>query len=125
MPDAKRTLDAPSLTHSPNRDIRCFRCGCGSVCLQWHQNLLLHFNYADLVRATECLEGVLSEPPFGFSLGTDSFCACHGGDGWYYLLCRDRVVLRLSEDEARSLRDELAAGRTALELDSRTPLRVM
>ncbi len=125
MAAARRMLDALPSAHARGGDVRCFRCGCGCVCLQWHRSLVLHLDYGDLVRAMECLEDVLSEPPFGFSLGRDSFSACHCGDGWYYLLCRDRVVLRLSEDEARSLRGQLVAARAALEQDSTVPSRIM
>jgi hypothetical protein len=114
----------PSTHNNTEGKIRCFLCPCGSVCMQSY-NFVLHLDYADVVRALECLDGVLSKAPFGFSLSGDSFCACHSGDGSYYLLCRDRVVLRLSEDEARSLRSDFSAARNALDQNLETRLRVM
>jgi hypothetical protein len=57
----------------------------------------------------ECLKDVLQGPSCGFCLGDGPFCASRAQDGYYYLLCKDSVVLRLSEDEARSLHAELAA----------------
>lgn len=91
--------------------IRCFACPCGCVCLRWHGTLLLHFDDAQLTCALNCLEDILQEPSRSFSLGEEAFCACRAADGHYYLACQERVVLRLSEDDARCLRTELASAR--------------
>jgi hypothetical protein len=106
--------------------IRCFFCPCGCVCLRWRQGLLMHFDRGELGHALDCLGDVLQRPACGFSLGESPFCACYARDGHYYLLCRDQVVLRLSEEEARSLHSELASAYRGMEQQEvRTSGRVM
>ncbi len=118
-----------TITHSPAQDaqgkIRCLFCECGCVWLRWRRALLLHLDHADVACAHQCLNDVLQEPPCGLSLGEGAFCACHAEDGFYYLLCQERVVLRLSEDEAQTLRTELSSMRAALNNNPESPLRVM
>ena len=105
----------PASVNDGNAGIHCVLQPDGSVRLQWDDSLSLHLEYGDLVRALECLEDVLKRPAYGFSLAGNSFCAFHSGDGSYYLLCGDHVVLRFSEYEAHNLRYELEAARTALD----------
>jgi hypothetical protein len=96
------------------RPFECFFCPSGCVCLRWRRTLLLHFTRSDLARARDCLEDILKQQSCGFSLGDGAFCACHAADGQYYLSCQDRVVLRLSADDARGLLGELASAHAAL-----------
>lgn len=105
MPD----LDA--LVSPDANPIRCFACPCGCVCLRWHGTLLLHFDGTQLACALNCLEDILREPSRSFSLGEEAFCACRAADGHYYLACQERVVLRLTEEDARCLRAELISVR--------------
>ena len=97
---------------NPDGAIRCFACPCGCVCLRWHGTLLLHFDAHQLACAVNCLEEVLRQPSCAFSLGEGTFCACRAADGHYYLACQERIVLRLSEDDARELHFELASARS-------------
>lgn len=97
------------------RPFQCFFCPNGCVCLRWHRTLLLHFSRDDVSRALECLEDILKEPTGAFVLGGGPFCACRAADGFCYLLCQDRVVLRLSADDAQSLHATLASVGTGLE----------
>lgn len=96
------------------RPFQCFFCPNGCVCLRWRSTFLLHFTRSDLARALDCLKDILNRPPCGFTLGEGAFCACHAADGQYYLCCQDRVVLRLSADDARGLLGELAFAHAAL-----------
>jgi len=96
------------------RTFQCFFCPSGCVCLRWQRTLLLHFTRNDLARALDCLEDILKHPSCGFCLGVGAFCACHAADGQCYLSCQDRVVLRLSADDARGLLRELASAHAAL-----------
>jgi hypothetical protein len=98
----------------------CSVCPGRSVCLEWRRSLSLRLDYEDILGALECLEDVLDKPAWRFSLGGNDFCACHAGNGSFYLVCREHVVLRLSEDEARLLRCELAGARDALDQEART-----
>ena len=104
--------------HTPYSDearpFQHFLCPSGCVCLRWRNTLLLHFTRGDLVRALDCLEDILKDPVYAFCLGEGPFCACHAADGQYYLLCQDRVVLRLSADDARGLLGELTSAHAAL-----------
>jgi hypothetical protein len=85
----------------------CFDEARPFQCFQWlrlpplaaHAASALHSER--LTPAVECLEDILKHPPCAFSLGEGAFCACRASDGQYYLLCQDRVVLRLSGDAAR------------------------
>ena len=103
----------PAPDESENSGIHCFFCPCGQVCLRWRRALLLHFNQGELACAVDCLRDVLQEPDCGFCLGAGEFSACRAQDGYYYLLCQDHVVLRLSEEEAQTLHSELASARAA------------
>jgi hypothetical protein len=93
------------------RPFQCFFCPNGCVCLRWHRTLLLHFSRDDVSRALECLEDLLKQPTGAFVLGGGPFCACRAADGFCYLVCQDRVVLRLSAENARDLYSELASVR--------------
>ncbi|MGA7293972.1 MAG: hypothetical protein WBW85_15670 [Terriglobales bacterium] len=112
------------LQESISAQLRCSVCPGRSVCLEWRRSLSLRLDYEDIVGALECLEDVLDKPGWRFSLGGNDFCACHAGDGTYYLVCREYVVLRLSGDEARILRCELAGARDALDQE-RNAIRAM
>jgi len=101
--------------------MRCTFCPCGHVCLRWRRNLLLHFDQGELVCALDCLRSVLKDDSCGFNLGAGSFSACRATDGYFYLLCQDHVVLRLSEDEAQNLHSELASARAALAQNAAVP----
>lgn len=103
------------LQESIGAQLRCSVCPGRSVCLEWRRSLSLRLDYEDILGALECLEDVLDKPAWRFSLGGNDFCACHAEDGSFYLVCREYVVLRLSEDEARLLRCELAGARDALD----------
>lgn len=94
--------------------IRCSFCPCGHVCLRWRRALLLHFDQGEVSCALDCLRHVLKGDAHGFSLGESAFSACRAADGFYYLVCQHHVVLRLSEDEARTLQAELSSARAAL-----------
>ena len=108
-------MNGKHIPHSDEaRPFQCFFCPSGCVCLRWRRTLLLHFTRSDLARALDCLEDVLKHPSCGFSLGEGAFCACHAADGQYYLSCQDRVVLRLSAEDARGLLGELASAQAAL-----------
>jgi|HubBroStandDraft_1064217.scaffolds.fasta_scaffold54212_3 hypothetical protein len=95
--------------------LRCSVCPGRSICLEWHRSLSLRLEYDEIVAALECLDDVLEKSAWRFSLGRDYFCALQTGDGSFYLVCREYVVLRLSEDETRLLRRELAGARDALD----------
>jgi hypothetical protein len=84
------------------KEVHCSICPGNSICLCWRQVLSLQLEYADVVEALDCLDDVLEKPAWRFSLGGDRFCAHHAEDGFYYLLCREYKVLRLSEDESAS-----------------------
>lgn len=107
--------------------IRCFFCPCGQVCLRWRRALLLHFSQGEVTCALDCLRDVLQQRSYGLSLGAGTFSACRASDGYYYLLCQDNVVLRLSEEEAHRLHSELASARAAFEpaAETATSARVM
>jgi hypothetical protein len=79
---------------------------------------LLHLNRADVGCALDCLREVLERPVCGLSLGDGPFCASYAKDGYYYLLCRENIVLRLSEEEARKLQSELTTANEALGLNT-------
>lgn len=46
---------------------QCLLCPNGSVCLRWHQTLLLHFGREDVARILDCLEDI-SEATVSFVL---------------------------------------------------------
>lgn len=92
-----------------DRPFECLSCQNGCICLRWHRTVLLPLSTTDVGCALECLEEVLQRPSCSFWLGAESFFASHGRDGHYYLLCKDRVVLRLSADDARGLCRALAS----------------
>jgi hypothetical protein len=87
----------------------------------------MRFDRHELARAVECVGDLLKQPADAFSLESGCFAACYKSDGCYYLLCRNRVSLRLSEQEARQLHFELASAQAALESvgGSSSPARVM
>ena len=91
------------------RRFECFSCPNGCICLRWCRTLLLHFGQEDLPRILECLEDILKQPSASFCLGAGCYCACRTADGFCYLVCHDRVVLRLSEEDAHSLHATLAS----------------
>jgi hypothetical protein len=108
-------MNAKNTPHSDEgKPFQCFFCPSGCVCLRWRRTLLLHFTRSELTHALDCLKDVLKRPSCAFSLGEGAFCACHAADGQYYVLCQDRVVLRLSADDARGLLGELASAHAAL-----------
>lgn len=98
---------------------QCFLCPNGHVCLRWHQTLLLHFDHDDVARILECLDDILKQPSVSFCLGAGRFCACRAADGFCYLVCQDRVVLRLSNEDAQNLQLTLASFEAA-ELEPHT-----
>lgn len=87
---------------------RCYRCPKGRVYLRW-RTLLLHFGREDVQQLLECLGAILEQPSASFCLGAGPFCACRAADGFCYLVCQDRVVLRLSSDEAQNLHGTLGS----------------
>jgi hypothetical protein len=95
--------------------IHCGLAAEGSICLCWRRFLTLQLNYQDVVEALACLDDLFEQPTWSFSLGGDGFCAFLAQDGFYYLLCHERIVLRLSEQEARCLRCQLASVRAKLD----------
>lgn len=97
------------------RPFQCFPCSNGCVCLRWHRTLLLHFGREDVPRVLECLKDLLRQPSASFYLGDGPFCACRAEDGFCYLVCQDRVVLRLSDEDAHSLHSTLASFGAELE----------
>lgn len=100
------------------RDVRPFQCRVcpnGRICLRWRRTVLLHFNREDVPQILECLEDILKQPSASFCLGPSSVCACRAADGFCYLVCQDRVVLRLSDADAQSLQSTLAPFSRALE----------
>ena len=94
--------------------MQCSVCPFGHVCLRWGRSVSLHLDRTELTCALECLTEVLDGTGRGFSLGPGSFCASHATDGFYYLVCRERVTLRLSENEARGLRSVLTSARNGV-----------
>jgi hypothetical protein len=76
---------------------------------------LLHFDHGEVTCALDCLRDVLNGSAGGFSLGEGAFSACRAADGYYYLLCQSHVVLRLSQEEARTLQSELSSARDVLQ----------
>jgi hypothetical protein len=111
-----------SFAHPGGFLMQCSVCPFGHVCLRWGRSVSLHLDRAELTCALECLTEVLDGTGRGFSLGPGSFCASHATDGFYYLVCRERVTLRLSENEARGLRNVLTSARTVLD-QSQTPVQ--
>lgn len=99
----------------------CFVCPRGCVCLRWHRTLLLHFGRGDVPQALECLEDVLRQPSGSPCLGAGPFCACRAADGFCYLVCQNRVVLRLSTEDAHSLHTTLASFGEGLEPSAASP----
>lgn len=95
--------------------MQCSVCPFGHVCLRWGRAVSLHLDRAELASALECLTEVLDSPCCGFSLGPGAFCASHATDGFYYLVCREQVTLRLSENEARGLHHVLTSARNMLD----------
>jgi hypothetical protein len=115
----------PSPAASDSGAIRCSFCPCGHVCLRWRRALALHFDQGEVSCALNCLREVLQSQTSGVSLEAGSFSATRASDGFYYLLCQNNVMLRLSEEEAVSLQTELLSARAELDRDATTPLRVM
>lgn len=109
--------------HSAPRggSFECSLCPNGKVCLRWREMLLLHFGEGDLSGALQCLENILGQPSCAFSLGSETFCACRAADDHLYLVCQDRVVLRLVEEEARNLHTVLTSARAELEKSQSPP----
>jgi hypothetical protein len=105
--------------------MQCSVCPFGHVCLRWGRSVSLHLDRTELACALECLAEVLDGSSSGFSPGTGPFCASHAADGFYYLACRERVTLRLSENEARGLRHVLTSARNVLEQSQTTPQQIM
>ncbi len=105
--------------------MQCSVCPFGHVCLRWGRSVSLHLDRTELTCALECLTEVLDGTGRAFSLGPGSFCASHATDGFYYLACRERVTLRLSENEARGLRSVLSSARNVLEHSQITPRQIM
>lgn len=108
--------------------MQCSVCPFGHVCLRWGRSVSLHLDRAELACALECLTEVLDGPDgsgSGFSLGPGSFCASHATDGFYYLVCRERVTLRLSENEARGLRNVLTSAQNMLEQSQSRTQQIM
>jgi hypothetical protein len=86
----------------------------------------MHLDRSEISCALECLAEMLGQPGCGFSLGAGSFSACRAADGYCYLLCKENVILRLSPEEAGTLRSELAAAHAAMDHPGPKPgLRVM
>ena len=107
---------------SPEADsFECSLCPNGNVCLRWRQTLLLHLGQGDLTGALQCLEDILAQPACAFFLGSGQFCACRAADDHFYLVCQDRVVLRLLEEEARHLHRVLTFARDELEKGQAPP----
>jgi hypothetical protein len=102
--------------------MQCSVCPFGHVCLRWGRSVTLHLDRAELSCALECLTNVLDHKSNGFSLGPGSFCASHATDGFYYLVCRERVTLQLSENEAHGLRNVLSTARKTLD-QSQSPIQ--
>jgi hypothetical protein len=102
--------------------MQCSVCPFGHVCLRWGRSVSLHLDRAELACALECLTNVLDGVGSGFSLVPGSFCASHATDGFYYLVCREQVTLRLSENEAHGLRNVLITARKALD-QSQSPVQ--
>jgi hypothetical protein len=75
----------------------------------------MHLDRSEISCALECLGDMLEQSGCGFSLGAGSFSACRAADGYCYLLCKENVILRLSQEEAGTLRSELAAAQAALQ----------
>ena len=100
--------------------MQCSICPFGHVCLRLGRALTLHLDRSELGSATECLGNVLGHSCCRFSLGEGPFCASRAADGFYYLVCRDSVILRLSETEATTLHSQFIAAGQAL--DQRTQL---
>jgi len=105
--------------------MQCSVCPFGHVCLRWGRSVSLHLDRAELDCALECLTEVLDGSGSGFSLGPGSFCASHATDGFYYLVCRERVTLRLSENEARGLRSVLTSAQNMLDQSQSRPQQIM
>jgi hypothetical protein len=116
---------AESSAHPSHPEISCSSCPCGSVCVRWRNFLVLHMDYAEVLSAIRCLEDVLAQSAQGFSLGENTFCGCRAADGRYYLLCHDRVVIRMNESEAKELRERLCESRHAMEKRTSIPTQVM
>jgi hypothetical protein len=116
---------ARSFSHPGGFPMQCSVCPFGHVCLRWGRSVSLHLDRTELTCALECLTEVLDGTGRGFSLGPGSFCASHATDGFYYLVCRERVTLRLSENEARGLRSVLTSARTVLDQSQTAPQQIM
>lgn len=115
----------PSTSSADSGAIRCSFCPCGHVCLRWRRALALHFDQGEVSCALNCLREVLQSQTSGVSQEAGSFSACRATDGFYYLLCQNNVMLRLSEEEAVSLQSELATARAELDRGTNPQLRVM
>ena len=105
--------------------MQCSVCPFGHVCLRWGRSVSLHLDRAELACALECLTEVLDGTGRRFSMGPGAFCASHAEDGFYYLACRERVTLRLSENEALGLRNVLTSARNVLEHSQSTVQQIM
>lgn len=108
MPD--KTFPSPPGTPA----LGCSHCRGDCIWLRWSRALLLHLDRRQVGSALECLCQVMDQPSCPFFLGVGSFCASHAADGCYYLMCPDNLILKLSEDQAHHLRQELLAAETAL-----------
>ena len=97
--------------------LRCSLCPGRYVCLSLRRALSLQLDYDDIVGALDCLEDVLDTPSW-VSLGRKRFCAYHGEDDAYYLVCREYAVLRLSSSEAHCLREQLRSALVTLSEES-------
>jgi len=102
--------------------IQCSICPFGHVCLRFGRACTLHFDRGELAFATECLGDVLKRSCNGFSLGDGAFCASRAADGFYYLVCRDNVILHLSEKEAGALHTQFSAACAVLDQRRQFPL---
>ncbi|HZU33880.1 MAG TPA: hypothetical protein VFB79_22385 [Candidatus Angelobacter sp.] len=105
--------------------MQCSLCPFGRICLRWGRAISLHLDRAEIACALECLTEVLDCSGCAFALGQGPFCASHTADGYYYLVCRERVTLRLSEDEARSLQNILSSAQNVLAQSSAMAAQIM
>ena len=105
--------------------MQCSVCPFGHICLRWGRLVSLHLDRAEVASALKCLAEVLGGPCCGFSLGPGAFCASHAADGFYYLVCGERVTLPLSENEARNMHTVLTSARNMLDQSQAATQQIM
>jgi hypothetical protein len=100
----------------PTGSFYLFRCRAGCFHLVWRDAMVMHFTPLQLRQAVEALDGLWHGPPVPRppTRRDNLFRAYRCSSGHCHLVCHGLVNLRLPENTARSLREEMLSAKQAL-----------